>query len=321
MRLRLLILLASIIQAYAGEAPFAEVVEIRSPHLTASLLLPDATSGRYRGPRFDWSGMMFAVRVGGNEFFAPWREPGDAAAGDRNAQGTAEEFGLDDPPGYDETAVGSGFPKIGVGLIARLDAGPYEFWRDAPILASAPWRSELAADGAVFIQDLPPTDGWGWHYEKRIRLDPARAAFAIERVLTNTGSRAIRTSHYCHHFTCVAGLAPDHRSSMTFSSPVEAGEPFDPAVFGLRDGCVRMREGVSGTVYARLIGDGRTVPFSYRLDHDDAAIGLAVTADAPVYRVALYIDRDNLCVEPFTRIDLAPGATMAWSTRYEFSRR
>lgn len=321
MRLLPVVTFLLINQAYAGEAPYAEVVEIRSPHLTASLLVPDAAAGRYRGPRFDWSGMLFALRVDGHEFFAAWREPGDPAAGDRNALGTAEEFGLDDPPGYDETAVGAGFPKIGVGLVARLDAGPYQFWRDAPILASAPWRNDIVADGAVFIQDLPPTDGWGWHYEKRIRLDPERAAFAIERVLTNTGTRAIRTSHYSHHFTNVDGRAPDLRSSATFVSSVEPGEPFDPALFALRDGCVRVREGVSGTVYARLIGDGRTSPFAYRLDHDDAAIGLAVTADAPVFRVALYVDQANLCVEPFTRIDLLPGATLAWSTRYEFSRR
>jgi len=70
MRICLVVLLA-LGQLAGAQAPQAE---ISSGRLRATLYLPDAQSGYYRGTRFDWSGVIAALEWNGHSYFGQWFE-------------------------------------------------------------------------------------------------------------------------------------------------------------------------------------------------------------------------------------------------------
>src|SRR5262249_29073743 len=80
---------------------------LRSSQLSAMVYLPDPVSGHYRGPRFDWSGMVGEVTCDGRQFFGSlYPKNDDPRSHDYNATGPADEFGMTSPLGYDEAGPG-----------------------------------------------------------------------------------------------------------------------------------------------------------------------------------------------------------------------
>src|SRR5262245_41152258 len=47
-------------------------VQISNGVITATVYLPDATAGYYRGTRFDWAGVIGRFEFRGHTFYAPW---------------------------------------------------------------------------------------------------------------------------------------------------------------------------------------------------------------------------------------------------------
>ena len=47
-------------------------VQISNGAIAATVYLPDATAGYYRGTRFDWAGVIGRLEYRGHTFYAPW---------------------------------------------------------------------------------------------------------------------------------------------------------------------------------------------------------------------------------------------------------
>ena len=102
--------------------------------MQAVVFLPDAQSGYYRGPRFDWSGIVGCASLNGHTFFGEWFNRYDPEGNDA-VTGPAEEFRHPTSElGYDDAAPGGLFLKIGVGLLRRTDEKPYRFGGAYPIV-------------------------------------------------------------------------------------------------------------------------------------------------------------------------------------------
>lgn len=93
-------------------------VEIASDCLRATVCLPSARDGFYRGTRFDWSGVLSSLNYRGHQYYGPWYtrlvpevydftcDEADILVGAQSAMtGPAEEFAQ--PQGYDTAAVGT----------------------------------------------------------------------------------------------------------------------------------------------------------------------------------------------------------------------
>ena len=125
-------------------------VQISNGAITATVYLPDATAGYYRGTRFDWAGVIGRLEYRGHTFYAPWFTKTDATvrdfvndgvdvtAGPHTAvTGPAEEFSV---LGFAEAAPGGAFVKIGVGALRKPDDGSaYSAYR--------PMSSRMPASG------------------------------------------------------------------------------------------------------------------------------------------------------------------------------
>ena len=84
----LIVVLVMLTQMAAPQFPQAE---ISSSSIRATVLLPDAKSGYYRGTRFDWSGVISSLKWNGHEYFGQWFDRYDPKIHDAIA-GPVEEF-------------------------------------------------------------------------------------------------------------------------------------------------------------------------------------------------------------------------------------
>ena len=123
--------------ALAGEA-YPQTV-VTNTILSAALYLPDSERGYYRGTRFDWSGLVSHVEVGGHSFFCDFKQQHDPLNHD-DICGTAEEFGIESTPSYAEASPGEPFIKIGIGVLQKPDTSPYAFWKRYNVLKPGDWK-------------------------------------------------------------------------------------------------------------------------------------------------------------------------------------
>ena len=65
-----------------AQSPQPPSVQITNGTITATVYLPDATAGFYRGTRFDWAGVIGRLEYRGHTFYQPWFTKTDATVRD-----------------------------------------------------------------------------------------------------------------------------------------------------------------------------------------------------------------------------------------------
>jgi hypothetical protein len=304
------------------------MIELVAGDARATVYLPDADAGRYRGQRFDWSGMVGNVTAARHAFMGPWWPTApDPASHDQTAIGTADEFGIDAAPGYADAAPGTGtFVKIGVGRLRRGAGDPYQFWTRYAVVDRPPWTIEHGPNWAAFRHVLPAAaDGYAYDYVKRVELTsgPGGAArLVIRRSLSNTGHRPIDTEHYTHNFITIDAepVGPDY--TVRFPFPVQI--PDQTALRGLAepDGpTLRFVKPVpaKATAYARLADVPPTAAMSAATVTNTRTGGtVRVSVDLPTRQACVYATARVVCPEMFVRILVEPGKQVEWATTYDF---
>ena len=285
--------------------------------LRATLYLPDAQSGYYRGTRFDWSGVVASLEWNGHTYFGQWFERYDPKLHDA-ITGPVEEFltngaGL----GYDEAKPGDTFVRIGVGAVRKPD--------EPRTASSRHTRSSILANGRSTKDPTGSNSSTSSrHRGLRVRLPEARAprrdTLVLEHRLKNTGRKAIATSVYKHNFFMLDGqpTGPD----------VVVRFPFEPratrALNGLAE--TRGRDFVylkelqrATTVQTDMEGFGATAgglrhPRREPQDRRGrAANGRSADVEAPVRSI-----RTTVCPEAFLDLRVEPGKESSWRIAYQF---
>ena len=186
---------AALVPATHAQASAPPSVQIANGAVTATVYLPVATVGYYRGTRFEWAGVIGRLEYRGQTFYAPWFTKTDAAvrdfvndgvdvtAGPHTAvTGPAEEFSV---LGFAQAAPGGPFVKIGVGALRRPDDGSrftienrkagagVEMTGDRPLDRLALWsiRTVLALEPFLAI-DIAPGAEDTWEYTYRYYTIP-----------------------------------------------------------------------------------------------------------------------------------------------------
>lgn len=300
-------------------------VELSNGLLTARVYLPDADHGYYRGPRFDWSGMVGPVEYAGHRFFGPFQPVRDPLAND-DGIGPAEEFGIEQAPSYAETNANEQFIKIGVGVLikpADPDYAVYHFYKPFAITDSPRWQVQSGPDWVECRQQLHGPRGWGYDYTKRLNLTKDEPVMIISHRLTNTGTKVIDTNWYCHNFVNVDGrpIGPDYRVRFPFT-PIykERPNPEDIRVEGNEFTFVRQFPPLYGTAAEPMnfqgIADARATIWNTQ-----TGAGVDIRGDQPMVKYNVWTAPSAVCPEMFIHIHLAPGESQTWDTRYEFLAR
>ena len=315
--------------ALAADPPSAR---ISGGGLRASIYLPDAKSGYYRGTRFDWSGVVHSLTYEGHEYYGPWfdktaanvhdfiYEGGEIIAGPCSAiTGPVDEFR---PLGWDAAKAGGTFVKIGIGALRKTDDAKYDNYHLYDIADPGKWTVRKTADSVAFTHDLKDeSSGYGYLYRKTVRLAKDKPVMLLEHSLTNTGSRAIQTLVYNHNFLVLDKQAPG--PGYTISVPFQIKTPRPPdgqlaAVHGNRVVYLKPLDGRDVVTFP-LQGYGATAAdHDIRFESTKAAAGMRIRADRPLARLSLWSIRTVVAMEPFIALDIEPGATFTWQSDYTY---
>jgi hypothetical protein len=311
--------------------------DISNGLISATIYLPDAKAGFYRGTRFDWSGVVSRLTYAGHTFYGPWFTTTDAAVRDFTYDGAdiivgpqsaitgpVEEFSTDGQGlGYAEAAPGGTFIKIGVGVLRKpADGAAYSMFRSYEVVDGGAWTVTPARDGVTFTHDLvDAASGYGYRYTKTLRLTAGTPELVIEHRLTNRGAKPIVSTVYDHNFLVIDGrpVGPDFTIDAPFA--LKTARPLDPAaaaIDGSRFSYVKPivdRERVSAT----LQGFGATAAdYAFRIEHKTAGVGMKIVGDRPLSNLALWSIRSVMALEPFIAIAVEPGKDFEWTYRYQY---
>jgi hypothetical protein len=312
---------------------------IRSNHLTAEIAAPGAV---YNRTRFDWTGFITQVTLDASHTFCG-PEDQDPAVG-TGGIGICNEFGIEKAIGYEDALPGQEFPKLGIGLLIRPDANPYNFFRPYEIARRFPIRVEAAPQQVRFIVDPLDCRGYAVRETKIIRVD--ENFLQIDYLLENTGSRPITTHEYCHNFIAInrQPLGPNY--SLRFPYPVRFEEIHEtyrgflpPLLRRITPGFIlknlvkrqlsqdvlqvsgqqiRWKNTPEKSFYARPLGFSQTGQPQWEIIYEPGGVGLREYDSFAPERVAIWGTGSVVSAEIFNPIDLPPGQSQSWTRRFEF---
>lgn len=311
---------------------------LKTDRLTVEIVHPAGMSGT----RFDWSAFITQVTLDGGATGVAHTycvtgvpEPGQGSGG----TGLCNEFGIEEPIGYDEAAVGECFPKLGIGLLIKPEIVPeeelrrprgprgtgYNFSRPYEIAARFPIHVEATETQATFTVEPVACRGYAARVIKTVSVEVA--GLTIAYALQNVGEKPIVTTEYVHNFIGIDGhaMGPDYRLSLpydiAFPPPPPAFAQFAErmmAVLDIQGGDIRCKATPEHPFYCRPLGFAKTDAAQWELIHEPSGVGLREFDDFTPARVAVWGREHVISAEVFVPVDVQPGETQRWTRRYEF---
>ena len=292
-------------------------METTKYELTSDRLAVDITAPgqAYAGTRFDWSGFVTQVTLDGRHTFCVPEDyrPGQGTGG----IGLCNEFGIDQPIGFDSAKPGDPFPKLGVGLLTRLDKPDYSFWYPHQIARNFPIAVHCEADSTTFT--VEPVDCRGYAARLVKVLSVVDNALEIAYHLENTGELPIRTNEYVHNFVGINQhtFGPDYQLTFPYKPVIESPSEMNE-ILEVSGNTIRQREAPVAPFYARLLGFQPTDQPQWELAHLPSGVRMRETVDFSPVRVAMWGVNHVISVEVFIDIHLQPGESKRWRRRFEF---
>jgi hypothetical protein len=318
-------------QTYPGAYP---QTKLSNGALDATIYLPDAEKGFYRGTRFDWAGVVGSLGYNSHSYFGPFFEKfnpsvrdvviGDPVEAGVNsaASGPVEEFiGADGAAlGYAEAKPGEAFCKIGVGSLRKIDNASYSSYTNYPILDGGKRAIRSDLGWIEFTQQLDCGSGYGYAYTKTIRLLENTPEMAIEHRLVNTGEKAIETRVYDHNF-----LTIDHQS---IGPDVVISFPFRPVpntaigeLATVRGSQLAFSRDLRGrdTFDREFTGFGNTAAdYQIQIENRKTGAGVTIRGDRPLVNLEVWAVRTVVAPEPYVEIKVPAGREFTWKYAYRF---
>jgi hypothetical protein len=315
MRIWPVVLLLILGQLAGVQVPQAEIA---SAGVRATVYLPDAQSGYYRGTRFDWSGVVASLSWNGHTYFGQWFDRYDPKLHDA-IPGPVEEFlSKDGGLGYDEAKPGDTFIRIGVGAVRKPEEPAYRRFATYDIVDPGTWRIDKRPDRIEFTHELSGHAGYAYRYRKVLRL--GRDSLTLEHTLTNTGRRPIATSVYNHNFFVLDGQPTGPNFVVRF--------PFEPRALAPLNGLAETRGRdiaflkpfeARQTVFSELQGFGASAAdHDFRIENRKTGAGVRQTGDRPISKLLFWSAARTVCPEAYIDLTIEPGKASSWRIAYEF---
>jgi hypothetical protein len=302
--------------------------------IEATLYLPDAKRGYYVGTRFDWSGVIASLKYQKHDYYGPWFDKADPPVHDfvyrggeivagacSTISGPVEEFNNNEAAlGYEEARPGGTFIKIGIGVLRKPDAQPYDRYRLYEIVDPGKWEVHTERDTTEFIQTLDDaSSGYGYVYRKTVRLIGSQPQMVLEHSLKNTGRRPIQTEVYNHNFLVLDKQAPGPDFVITFPFEIKAAQPAQGVE--IKGKQILYPRALSGedVATASIGGFGNHASdYNIRIENKKLKAGMVISADRPLFQASLWSIRSVLAVEPFISMNVEPGHEFKWNLTYHY---
>ena len=310
-----LIVLAMLSQLAAPQFPQAE---LSNSSIRATLYLPDAQQGYYRGTRFDWSGAISSLKWNGHEYFGPWFDRYDPKIHDA-ITGPVEEFLTGDSGlGYAEAKPGESFVRIGVGAVRKPEEPAYRRFETYEIVDPGKWTIKQSTSSMEFVHELGDTAGYAYVYRKTLRL--IKDSLVLEHRLRNTGRKPIATSVYNHNFFTLDRQPTGPDIVVRFPFGARASRALNGLAEVRGKELVFLKEFVKGqTVFTEVEGFGATAKdYDFRIENRRSGAGVRITGDRPLSKLLFWSAGLTVCPEPYIDASVEPGKESSWRITYQF---
>lgn len=285
------------------------MIKISKEDLAIELFNP-IDDENYLSTRFDWSGIFKSLKYKGMELLAPWYDGNNPLIHD-NVHGPAEEFVIE--PQTDR------FVKYGVGLVEKPQGEVYNRFTTYPILDKGHRCITHKEDEITFSHVLDDV----YSLTKTIAIH-ADGSLHIRHSLHNLGTTAISCHHYSHNFFLTEG-STSCDILYRFPSTISGAWRDDYSEqYGSKTDCElhvhtlppQGRSAFIGQVRAEAYLDGKIVDYICAKDGLQIGYFSSVEPEFSVFwggpRIA--------CVEPYHKIEVAPGDTFEWENWYVFTK-
>lgn len=224
--------------------------------------------------------------------------------------------------GYDEAKLGGTFVKIGVGVLRRPGDSAYNRFRNYEIADPGKWTVRTHADRVEFVQALNDAfSGYGYSYTKVVRLAKAEPVLTLEHRLKNTGTQPIQTTVYNHNFLYLDHQPPGPDFTITVPFDIQSDYPPSAESAEIRGHQILYRKVLQDRDRVAItVGGFGASPNDYdiRIDNAKLGVGMRITGDRPLFSESLWSIRAVLAMEPFLKIDIAPGDVFTWTINYRY---
>lgn len=265
----------------------------------------------YQRTRFDWTGIVTDVRLDNRHSFCSVESP-DPLQG-AGGIGIIGEFGIHEPVGYEDAAIGESFPKFGVGLLQKPDDNAYFFMRNYPVVPY-PSKVTLLDNGILFEQEPVDCRGYAARFTKTLTVEDntLRMAYHME----NTGSQPIDTTEYNHNFLLIDQTPTGTDYRLSFSSPLTFLR--NDGTVWTTDGTLTWPDGIPG-FYAQC-GDVPPVSsLQWTLANLKTGGSVSERVNFGPVRIACWGMPHVISPEVFFPLRLTPGETTSWMREWTFS--
>ena len=303
-------------------------ITISNESLKMTLHVPDGAKGYYRGTRFDWAGVFESIEYRGCNYAEPWFESYSPTMHDAVC-GPAEEFG---PIGFDEAAPGGRFLKIGVGMLERMDDGPYDRFRLHPIAEAGERTVSQSEDSVIFTHRLESPSGYGYEYSKEIHIT-GKDSFRISHSLKNIGTIGLRTDVYNHNFFTLGLLETGPGRTLDFPFSPDGDWRAEYSEVGFSDKGIRftrtLREGESvftGNLHQAAPAPSGCIPAilepvcspnAFELCESATGRGVVASCSEPMTRAVFWANHRIACIEPYIDVSLELGHEFRFHIDYK----
>jgi len=268
----------------------------------------------YTGSRFDWTGFITQITLDdAYTFCVP--EQYDVTKG-TGGIGFCNEFGIDQPIGFDDITNGEQFPKIGVGLLTK-DTEQYDFFK-AYSLEPMDYI-ETVNDQQLKVVSKIETQNYRMTLTKIVKIIENR--LSIYYTLENTGQKPIITNEYCHNFIGINkhNIGPNYTLTIPNMNATEliAGEMTISDQHITWPGAPQ--EDFYGIIDAKTNGNNfDDNSFRWQLCYEPLKVGVRDCSKFTVSKFALWGFTHVASPECFIQIDIAPNNSQSWERIYEF---
>jgi len=269
----------------------------------------------YNFSRFDWTGKITQVKFKNTPLSIAERT--DMANDTEFGKGFYNEFGIDSALGFEETAIGGWFHKIGVGLLKK-ETDEYFFHKKHEI-KPAEFKVDATPNKVEVICSSKNVNGYAYVLKKTILLH--ESSFEINYFLENTGIKDIRTDEYVHNFMAINQESMGSDYVLKFPFQLKPGL-FGETVNNEQKVVLGPNEiGFKGTpneqfFFSNLSG-GENVEAAWELLHHKHKIGISETASLKTNKVNLWGWKHVISPELFIPIFIQSGESKKWSRTYK----
>lgn len=288
--------------------------EISNEQIQMKIFLPDVENGLYRATRFDWSGMIGSLKYKDHEYFGYWKDTHDPLVHE-DLVGPVEGY-IEPGLGYKEARPGEGFIRIGVGVIEKADEDEYQMFKTYPILDYGNWSVEKGRDWITFTHEISSDFGYGYTYEKTIRLKPE--GFTIMHKLQNNGEKIIETDQFNHNFFMIDGEVSGPAFTVNYPYALATEDDLQDLMYIKDDQLGFEKEFIGTNLFLTLTGYSNQ-PSDHKVTviNNKSGAGVTLSLDQPIHSMCFWACETTLCPENFIWISVAPGEEMEWTAQYD----